>query len=172
MARSASGKVIGEIGKYGEKKAIVAGENVTAVTLLDPEGTKVYESLPAISKAQAAKTGKPAGPSLHFVLNDTIAKDNRIPPEGFVNSRFEEHLCEPVGATYADGQNYDDTKLALPAGTKKIAVRVMYQSMSWEYLKFLVEENKTDDWGKKLYDAWKNTGKCEPFVIAEIEKKI
>lgn len=48
----------------------------------------------------------------------------------------------------------------------------MYQSMSWEYLKFLVEENKTDDFGKKLYKAWEETGKCLPFVIAEIEKGI
>lgn len=168
----ASGKVIKETGKYGQKEATVAGKKVIAETLLDPEDTKIYESLPAISSEQAAKTGKLAGPSFHFVLNDIIAKDNRIPPEGFVNSKFKEHLCEPVGATYADGQNYDDTKLDIPPGTKKIAVRIMYQSMSWEYLKFLVEENKTDDWGKKLYDAWENTGKCQPFVIAEIDKEI
>ena len=168
----ASGKVIKETGRYGDKETTVAGKKVTVPTLLDSGDTKVYESLPAISKAQAAKTGKPAGPSFHFVLNDTIAKDNRIPPEGFVNSKFEEHLCEPVGATYADGQNWDDTKMAIPTGTKRIAVRIMYQSMSWEYLKFLVEENKTDDWGKKLYDVWQNTGRCEPFVIAEIETEI
>ena len=168
----AGGKVIKETGRYGEKETVLAGKKVTVPTLLDPEDTKIYESLPAISKAQAAKTGKPAGPSFHFVLNDMIAKDNRIPPEGFVNSKFEEHLCEPIGATYADGQNWDDTKMSIPAGTKKIAVQIMYQSMSWEYLKFLVEENKTDDWGKKLYDAWKNTGKCEPFAIAEIGKEI
>jgi hypothetical protein len=24
----------------------------------------------------------------------------------------------------------------------------MYQSVSWDYLKFLVEENKTDSWGR------------------------
>ncbi len=168
----ASGTVIKEIGAYGEKDDTINGKTVKAMTLLDAEGTTVYESLPAISKAQAEKTGKDAGPSFHFVLNDIIAKDNRIPPAGFVNSKFEEHLCAPVGASYADGQNFDDVELALPAGCAKIKVKLMYQSMSWEYLKFLVEENKTDDWSKKLYDAWENTGKCAPTVIAEIETEI
>ena len=169
---NANGEIIKEIGKYGQKEALLDGEKVTVPTLLDPENTKIYECLPAISKEQAEKTGKPAGPSFHFVLNDTIAKDNRIPPEGFVNSKFEEHLCQPVGATYADGQNFDDTKLDIPEGTYKITVKLMYQSMSWEYLKFLVEENKTDDWGKKLYEAWQKTGKCKPTVIAEIQKTL
>lgn len=168
----AGGKILKEIGAYGETDDTVNGKAVKGMTLLDPEGTTVYESLPAISKEQAKKTGKPAGPSFHFVLNDFIAKDNRIPPEGFVNSKFKEHLCEPIGATYADGQNFDDVELALPGGCAKVKVRLMYQSMSWEYLKFLVEENKTDDWGRKLYDAWKNTGKCPPTVIAEIEAEV
>ncbi len=45
----------------------------------------------------------------------------------------------------------------------------MYQSVSWEYIKFLAEENRTDDWGKRLYDAWTKTGQCLPTVMAEIE---
>ena len=92
--------------------------------------------------------------SFHFVLNDIIAKDNRIPPKGFNNDAFKEHLCEPVGAVYADGQYWDDIEFKLPDGCAKVEVQLMYQSASWEYIKFLAEENKTDDWGKKLYDAW------------------
>jgi hypothetical protein len=42
----------------------------------------------------------------------------------------------------------------------------MYQSVSWEYLKFLVEENRTDKWGKDLYAAWRKTGRCPPEEIA------
>jgi len=53
-----------------------------------------------------------------------------------------------------------------------IKKNLMYQSVSWEYLKFLVEENRTDDWGKRLYEAWGKTGKCAPVVIAEIEKNL
>ena len=43
----------------------------------------------------------------------------------------------------------------------------MYQSVSWEYLKFLVEEDRTDDWGKRLYETWTRTGRCAPEPIAE-----
>jgi hypothetical protein len=48
----------------------------------------------------------------------------------------------------------------------------MYQSVSWEYIKFLAEENRTDDWGRRLYDAWNQTGKCSPTVMAEISSEI
>ncbi len=60
----------------------------------------------------------------------------------------------------------------LPEGCRKVVVRPMYESVSWEYLKFLAEENKTDDWGKRLYDAWTKTGKCAPTVMAKIEKSV
>ena len=148
------------------------GAAVSAPTLLDPEATTVYESLPAISEAAAKKFGQKAGPSFHFVLNDIIAKDNRIPPEGFKRAAFAEHLCQPVGATYADGQYWDDIDLTLPDGAARVAVRLMYQSVSWEYVKFLAEEDKKDDWGKRLYDAWSKTGKCPPEAIAEIARDV
>jgi hypothetical protein len=48
----------------------------------------------------------------------------------------------------------------------------MYQSVSWEYLKFLAEENKTDEWGKRIYEIWSKTGRCEPTVMATIEKDV
>jgi len=142
---------------------------LVAPTLLDPEQTRVYECVPAISKAQAKKFDKKPGKSFHFVLNDIIAKDNRIPPKGFKNSTFKEHLSEPVGAVYADDQHWDNVQLELPSGCERIVVNLMYQSVSWEYLKFLTEENRTDDWGKRLYEAWSKTDKCAPVVIAEMD---
>ncbi len=165
----AGGKLVGEIGAYGEKDDRIMGRAVKAPTLLDGAGTVVYEVLPGLSEAAAKKHGKRAGHSFHFVLNDVIVKDNRIPPEGFDNAKFKEHLCEPIGKEYADGQFWDDVEFDVPAGAKRVAVRLMYQSMSWEYLKFLVEENRTDDSGRKLYEVWGRTGKCPPSVIAEGE---
>jgi hypothetical protein len=167
-----SGKVLKEIGKYAEKDDNIFGESVKAPTLLDPEQTRVYEILFGISEAQAKKYGVKPGKSFHSVLNDTILKDNRIPPEGFSNAAFREHLSQPVGATYADGQYWDVFELDLPERCRKVVVKLMYQSISWEYLKFLTEENKTDDWGKRIYDAWTKTGKCPPTVIANIEKSV
>lgn len=167
-----SGKVLKEIGKYAEKDDTIFGESIKAPTLIDPEQTRVYEILFGISHARAEKYNVQPGKSFHTVLNDTIVKDNRIPPEGFNNAAFKEHLSQPVGATYADGQYWDEFEMELPDGCKKVVVKLMYESVSWEYLKFLAEENKTDDWGKRIYDAWTKTGKCPPVVVAEIEKAI
>jgi hypothetical protein len=81
-------------------------------------------------------------------------------------------LCQPVGASYADNQYWDDTELAIPKGCAKISARLMYQSVSFEYIRFLAEENKTDDWGKRLFETWNKTGRCPPAVIAQIEKNV
>ena len=45
--------------------------------------------LPGLSPALAAALGQPAGKSFHFVLNDIIVKDNRIPPRGYTLAAFE-----------------------------------------------------------------------------------
>ncbi|MHC4121445.1 MAG: hypothetical protein ACYSWO_28565 [Planctomycetota bacterium] len=165
-----SGKILKEIGIYGEKDDTVFGKTVAATTLLDPDQTRVYEILFGISEARAKKYGKSPGKSFRSVLNDYVVKDNRIPPRGFNNARFAEHLSRPVGATYADGQHWDEVELELPRGCGKVIVKLMYESMSWEYLKFLADENKTDDWGRRLYEIWTKTGRCKPTVMATIEK--
>ncbi|MHC5172720.1 MAG: hypothetical protein ACYSPJ_03015 [Planctomycetota bacterium] len=169
---NADGVLIKEIGKYDLFEDTIFGEKVTVPTLLDPYQTTVYECHPGLSPEQAKKFNKPPGKSFHFVLNDVIVKDNRIPPEGFNNARFKEHLSEPVGATYQDGQYWDEIEYDLPEKCAKVEARLMYQSVSWEYIKFLAEENRTDDWGKRLYEGWKQTGKCEPVVMASIVKEI
>jgi hypothetical protein len=167
-----SGKVLKEVGKYAEKDDAILGEVVKAPTILDPDQTRVYEILFGISEDRAKKYNVKPGKSFHSILNDIIVKDNRIPPEGFNNAAFAERLSQPVGANYADGQNWDRFEIALPEGCKKLNVCLMSESVSWEYLKFLVEEDKTDDWGKRLYDAWTKTGKGRPTVIAKIEKDV
>jgi hypothetical protein len=167
-----SGKVLEEIGKYGERDDTIFGEPVKAPTLLDPDKTQVYEILFAISEEQAKKYGVKPGKSFHSVLNDSVIKDNRIPPEGFVNAAFAEHLSEPVGVIYKDGQYWDDFEFDLPERCSKVIVKLMYQSVSWEYLKFLAEENNTDEWGKRIYEIWTKTGRCEPTIMATIEKDV
>jgi len=167
-----TGKVIKEIGAYGDKGDTIFAKAVTVPTLLDPDGTTVYEIKPGISDGMAAKYNQKPGASFHFVLNDIIVKDNRIPPKGFDNAKFAEHLSAPVGEQYADGQYWHDTEYEIPEGTVKVVVNLMYQSVSWEYMKFLAEENRTDDWGRKLYDVWQRTGKCPPEVITGVEKTL
>lgn len=168
----AAGELLDEIGKYGETDDTLKSGAVRVPTLLDPQRTRIYESLPGLSEAQAAKHGLSPGPSFHFILNDVIVKDNRIPPRGFKNDKFAEHLCAPVGAKYADGQYWDEVDWELPPGTARVEARLMYQSVSWEYLKFFVETNKTDDWGVRLHAAWEKTGRCPPEIIAEISSEL
>jgi hypothetical protein len=168
----ANSNLLVELGRYGVKEQTLAGQKVTAPTLLDPEKTRVYECLPGISKEQADKYKQSAGPSLHFILNDVITKDNRIPPRGFNRAAFAAHLSAPVGAEYTDGQYWDELEFPLPPGTAQVEVRLMYQSVSWEYLKFLVEEDKSDTWARQLYEAWGQTSQCPPEAIAVAVKKV
>jgi hypothetical protein len=189
-------KVLDEIGRYAEKSdelvmpeistsperlrefmpsvpTLGAGKvPVNVPTLIEPDRTRVYESKPGISAAQARKLQQAQGPSFHFVLNDVITKDNRIPPRGFRNADAPKHLSSPIGAEYQEGQYWDTMEFSVPAGTDKVEARLMYQSVSWEYLKFLVENNKTDGWGRRLYEAWDKTGKCAPTEMAYQEIKI
>lgn len=166
------GETIKEVGTYGQKKDTIFGKEVEVPDLLDPEETVVYEIKPGFSEAAAKKYAKEPGPSFHFVLNDIICKDNRIPPKGFNNAAFAKHLSQPIGAEYADGQYWDDVELDPPPGCKKVSATLMFQSTTWDYIKFLAEENETDDWGTRLYASWQKTGQCPPVAIAEIEKDI
>jgi len=167
-----TGQLLGEVGRYGQKPDTVAGNAVNAPTLLDAENTRVYECKPGLSRAQAEKFQKTPGASFHFILNDITVKDNRIPPRGFQRSAFATHLCAPVGADYADGQYWDTVEFPMPPGTRRVEARLLYQSVSWEYIKFLREENRTDQWGQKLYEAWDATGRCPPEVVAVVEKSL
>jgi cytochrome c554/c'-like protein len=163
-------KLVDARGVYGEKEDILSGSRVSVPTLLDAAKTRVYECLPGISPEQAKRYKQKPGPSFHFILNDLIAKDSRIPPRGYRTSLALQSQCGAVGTEYREGQYWDELDFLVPAGTEQVEVRLMYQSVSWEYLKFLVEENHTDNWGRKLYEAWEATGKCPPEEIAFVVK--
>ena len=153
------GAVISESGAY---------DPATGVLSHDPE-VKIYEVHPGIGENISSVVGLPAGPSLHFVLNNQIYEDNRIPPRGFTNAAFEEFGGAPVGHTYADGQYWDETPYAIPAGAVRSEVRLHYQSTSKEFIEFLRDENVTDNLGQQMYDLWNDNGKCPPVVMADVE---
>jgi hypothetical protein len=135
--------------------------------LTEDAQAKVYEIKPGLSPALAAALGLPAGPSFHFVLNDTVTFDNRIPPRGFTNAAFAEIQSAPVGYAYADGQYWDDTLYDLPASVASVTVRLYYQTLSKEYVEFLRDENDTNSAGQALYDAWVAHGRSQPVLMAE-----
>lgn len=129
----------------------------TGVLSHDAEA-KIYEVHPGIGENISNVVGLPAAPSLHFVLNNKIYEDNRIPPRGFNNAAFASFGGAPVGHAYADGQHWDDSAYTIPAGATRAEVRLFYQSTSKEFIEFLRDENKTNskgqDFGTPVMTAW------------------
>jgi hypothetical protein len=151
---NSKGNIISERGGYN-----------FATADLDTSSTKVYEGKMGIDAEMAAVSGAPAGPGFHFILNNVWHKDNRIPPPGFTNAGFAAVQAAPVGATYADGQHWDDTLFAIPAGTANARVTVYFQTTSKEYIEFLRDKNTTNNTGIVAYEQWLATGKSEPAVV-------
>jgi hypothetical protein len=154
---------------YDEVGALVfesgAYDFETADLIMDSQ-IKVYEIHPGLSPGLAGALGLPAGKSFHFVLNDTIYSDNRIPPRGFTNAGFESIQSPAVDHEYEDGQYWDDTEYDLPAESDSVVVTLYYQTTSKEYIEFLRDENVTNSAGQVLYDAWVAQGKSAPEVMA------
>ncbi len=136
--------------------------------LIKDSQTKVYEIHPGLSPGLADLLGLPAGKSFHFVLNDTIYEDNRIPPRGFTNAAFEDIQSQPVDYTYEDGQYWDETQYRLPAESDSVLVTLYYQTTSKEYVEFLRDENTTNQAGQNLYNSWVAQGKSAPVVMAQV----
>lgn len=155
-------------GRIYESGAYDAGTGVLAP---DPD-LRVYESREGISTGLAGETGLEPGPSFHFVLNDTVYKDNRIPPLGFTNAAFDSFGGTPVdpdfggpGPRYPDGQNWDVATYPLPPSTRTVVTRLLYQTTSKEYVEFLRDENTTNGAGQLLYDLWADNGRAAPETM-------
>ena len=123
-------------------------------SLVSPGDTKVYEIRLGIDAAHSLVSGLPEGETFHFVLANTIAKDNRIPPRGFSNTIAIANQTAPVGATFIDGQHWDDTVFAIPACATEAVVTLYYQLVSDEYITFLRDTNVTDNRGQVAFDLW------------------
>jgi hypothetical protein len=126
---------------------------------------KIYEIKPGPDTDIASLTGLPAAPSFHFVLNNKVYSDNRIPPRGFTNANFEAIQSPPIGYSYADGQYWDNTQYSLPETTYTVEATLYYQTLSKEYVEFLRDENVTDQSGQIMYDLWNNNGKSSPELM-------
>ena len=123
----------------------------------------------------------PAGSShetFHFVLNNAVLKDNRIPPYGmrYDDARIRNALPEPAdqygGGTPGSTYNYwDEVTLNPPAGASSATIDLLYQPTSWEYIQFLRLANNGSnaflaDEGENMLEAWLNTGMASPHVMA------
>jgi uncharacterized repeat protein (TIGR01451 family) len=137
--------------------------NLSVGQLVRDADIKVYEAKQGITEDLAALLNKPAGPSFHFVLNNTVIKDNRIPPRGFQNAHWDQDGLRPVNASYTDGQYWDDTLYTLPIETERVFVILYYQTASREYVEFLEANGGID--GLRLRELWEKL-KSPPEIVA------
>lgn len=116
--------------------------------------------------------------TFHFVLNNLVAKDNRIPTYGMSYDEAKTRNALPVPADQFGNpgagnayQYWDTVQLTPPAGAVTATIDLLYQPTSWEYIQFVTLANdRTDPFlatvGIDLLDAWLNTGMATPAVMA------
>jgi len=168
----------------------------TGVLAPDPQ-LHVWEVKPGIwdlnGTGTCDVTGGSGNPLFHFVLNDCVALDNRIPPLGF--SGGDDFETRPVGYTYPETSpgsgvlvNYDLVPYSIPVpagltGEVTVTATLRYQTASKEYADFLLDEavanNFPDDCitrsatgpptmsrGEILHDVWTRYGRSAPVDMA------
>jgi len=124
--------IVGERGAYDSATATITEAD-----------TKVYELIHGVDATASFLTGLPVGKSFHIDINNKVFKDNRIPPRGFSNAKFAAIQSAPIGATYADGQYWDDTFFDLPVGAVRAEVTVLHQITGRDYIEFLRDNATT-----------------------------
>ncbi len=151
-AYDAAGQLVYESGAY----------NPQTGKLTEDAAIKVYEAKQGLTPEMAAVVGMQPGPTFHFALNNTVYKDNRIPPRGYTVAAYDRPGLRPVGATYADGQYWDDTTYNVPAGTVRVVARLYYQTASSDYIDFLAGGGGAD--GATLAAMWQDS-KSPPVLV-------
>jgi hypothetical protein len=159
-----------------------AYDAANGVLSVDPQA-RVYEVLQGIfdhNGTNACDVEDGAGAAMfHFVLNDCIAKDNRIPPLGFTPATEADpngYELRPVPlGTYPETSpgsgilvNYDnaDYTLAVPAGTPlplTATARLYYQTSSRDYMEFLRDQAVAN--GTEAENAMCVDGPGRPFTV-------
>jgi len=118
--------------------------------------------------------------SFHFVLNDVVVEDDRIPPYGFSYAEARRRNALPVpedqyGYPNADGvyRHWDELALDPPDGAVYAEIGLQYQGTSWEYVQFLWKANDgvarnafLGEEGEHFLEAWLHTGMAEPYTMA------
>jgi hypothetical protein len=145
-AFDAAGQLVFESGVYDAQTGVLA----------DDAYLKVYEAKLGIDDGAALTE------TFHFVLNNAVLKDNRIPPRGYTVAEFDQPGLRPVGATYADGQYWDETTYPLPDAAVTVVAVLYYQTASNEYVDFLRVRGGAD--GAVLGQMWDDL-KSPPEVV-------
>jgi hypothetical protein len=126
----------------------------------------------------AAGVYGPLHETFHFVLNNQVVDDDRIPPYGMSYDEAAARNALPVPDTQygnpGPGGRYacwDDVALNPPSGATYATIDLLYQPTSWEYIQFLYLANAGQnaflaDEGASLLDSWLHTGMAAPYAMA------
>jgi hypothetical protein len=116
--------------------------------------------------------------SFHFVLNNKVVSDNRIPTyrmrydmalvRNVLPEPLEQYGNPGPGGEY---QHWDDVVLNPPPGAVRADVSLLYQPTSWEYIQFLDLANDGSVTflgaeGTNMLEAWIETGMAAPHTMA------
>ncbi|HEX5054357.1 MAG TPA: hypothetical protein VFZ65_21440 [Planctomycetota bacterium] len=206
--RNEQGTLLREDGGYGSFISVVNGTPYTVNSIVDPYARVYQTKLGmtqdwamqllllgvspltplsfdkvtgAVTMTLAQLAAMPAGTTretFHFVLNNKVLADNRIPPYGFDRNAAATRNALPVPATQYGNpgpggtyNHFDDVTLNPPAGATRADVELLYQTSSWEYIQFLRLANPgTSPFlasaGVDVFDAWRNSGQSNPEVMA------
>ena len=207
--RNEQNQLLREDGAYTTLNATVNGQSVAVETVTDPTariyqaklgitqdwalellGLGVSPNLPlsydrvtgAVTMTLLQLAVAPPGTeheTFHFVLNNKLIADNRIPPFRMDRNEATTRNATPVpptqfGNPLAGGvyDHFDDVTLAPPVGATRADVELLYQTSSWEYIQFLAQANPGTSAflataGQDLLDAYLNSGKSAPEVMAK-----
>jgi hypothetical protein len=144
-ARDSTNALVWESGAY---------DGATGVLTRDGQ-IKIYEAKQGVwnyNGSEACDTADDLdNPIFHFVLNDCIELDNRIPPLGFTGG--DDIETRPVGYHYPETSpgsgklvNFDVTDYLVPVpegtvGPVTVTATLRYQTSSKEYIDFLVAQS-------------------------------
>jgi hypothetical protein len=139
----------------------------------------------AVDLTVSELAAEPAGTkfeTFHFVLNNVVIKDNRIPPYGMDYETARLRNALPVPADQYNGASgtydyFDTVALNPPTGATSATIELLYQPTSWEYIQFLVLANNGTDpaqggnaflgmEGEYMLEAWLATDMAAPYVMA------
>ncbi|MCS6827273.1 MAG: PQQ-dependent sugar dehydrogenase [Caldilinea sp.] len=146
-AYDAAGRLVFESGAY---------DPATGLLQQDPQ-IKIYEAKLGIDD------GATITETFHFIRNNTVIKDNRIPPRGYTVAAYDQPGLRPVGAVYADGQYWEETTYTLPEAAVSVVAVLYYQTASKEYIDFLRARGGAD--GAVLGQMWDDL-KSPPEAMA------
>jgi hypothetical protein len=124
----------------------------------------------------AAGTLGPYVETFHFVLNNYVASDNRIPPYGMDYDTALVRNALPVPADQYGNpgsggvyEYWDEVSYTKPSGATYAEITLYYQGTSWEYVQFLWKGNNEQNAflgqeGVNMLDAWINADPAAPMV--------